>query len=90
MCDKVTSQLHRVLSFFSDSTESAIRLEESRKLLHINRGLEKIGKTQFGSVYWSAKSLRRCLPAIREIVCDTEDPVNITVSTYTVGRFVCG
>ena len=88
MCDKVTSQLRHVLSFFSDLTESAIWLEEFWKSLHINWGLEKIGKTQFSSIYWSAEFLCCCLPALREIVCDTEDPVNITVSAYSWQDFM--
>ncbi|KIM91523.1 hypothetical protein PILCRDRAFT_83731 [Piloderma croceum F 1598] len=44
--------------------------------------LDEFSETRFGSVYWSAESLRRCLPAIWEIVCDTEDPVNITDSNH--------
>jgi hypothetical protein len=76
---KVVSQLHRTLSFFSDSTDSANHLEEVRKELGIHCGFEKIGKTRFGSIYWSTESLRRCLPALQIIVSNPDHPVNITV-----------
>lgn len=38
--------------------------------MHLGQGLESIGKTRFGSVIWSAISLRRSLVAIRELVSD--------------------
>ncbi|KAJ6615668.1 hypothetical protein B0H10DRAFT_1800959, partial [Mycena sp. CBHHK59/15] len=43
-------------------------LKALRVILDINKGLEKIGKTRFGTLYWSSHSLLRCLSAISELI----------------------
>lgn len=46
-------------------------LSRERRLLKIVRGLVAIGKTRFGTMYWSGlsgDSLKGCLPAIQSIV----------------------
>jgi hypothetical protein len=50
-----------------------------RTSLKIGRGLQSIGDTQFGTIYWAAESLRRCLPALRNIVGDEVLGIDINV-----------
>jgi hypothetical protein len=56
-------------------------LERARRRLNITRGLESIGETRFGTIYWSAASVHRCLPALREIVGDKTLGIEIGVRT---------
>ncbi|KAJ6605970.1 hypothetical protein B0H10DRAFT_1956963 [Mycena sp. CBHHK59/15] len=37
-------------------------------ILDMNKGLEKIGKTCFGTLYWASYSLLWCLPAISKLI----------------------
>ena len=46
-------------------------------------GLESIGKTRFATLTWSSISLRRCLPAIRELC--TEEKIQIAVRPHSFG-----
>lgn len=46
----------------------------------ISRGLETIGETRFGTLYWSGKSVLRGLPALKAIAADEELQIKITVS----------
>ncbi|QRV72090.1 hypothetical protein RhiJN_00104 [Ceratobasidium sp. AG-Ba] len=62
--------IRRVLCFFGKSVHSSALLEERRKLLKIRRGLEAIVETWFGTVVIAAKSLLRCMPAIRALVVE--------------------
>ncbi|PVF91233.1 hypothetical protein CPB86DRAFT_675702, partial [Serendipita vermifera] len=57
-----------VLTFFSHSTQATTHLTRARGTLDISRGLEKIGKTRFGTVYHSSNSILRCTPAIEKVV----------------------
>jgi hypothetical protein len=57
-----------IITFFSQSTFAATHFAALRVILHINKGLEKVGKTRFGTIYWSSYSLLRCLDAIRTLV----------------------
>jgi hypothetical protein len=50
-----------------------------RTSLKIGRGLQSIGDTRFGTIYWAAESLRRCLPALRNIVGDEVLGIDINV-----------
>jgi hypothetical protein len=54
-------------------------LERTRTRLGIKRGLESIGDTRFATIYWSAVSVHRCLPALREIVSDKKLGIEIGV-----------
>ncbi|KAJ7440039.1 hypothetical protein FB451DRAFT_1059072, partial [Mycena latifolia] len=47
-----------------------------RIIMDINKGLEKIGKTRFGTLYWASYALLRVLPAIHELV-STGDGVTL-------------
>jgi len=50
-----------------------------RGILKIGRGLEKISKTRFANIHWSAASLQRGLPAMQAIVSDPRLGINIKV-----------
>ncbi|KAJ6615949.1 hypothetical protein B0H10DRAFT_2219962 [Mycena sp. CBHHK59/15] len=61
-------KMRTTITYFSHSTYSATHLKVLRVILDINKGLEKIGKTRFGTLYWSSHSLLRCLSAISELI----------------------
>ncbi|KAJ6538426.1 hypothetical protein B0H10DRAFT_1856930 [Mycena sp. CBHHK59/15] len=61
-------KMRTTITYFSHSTYSATHLKALRVILDINKGLEKIGKTRFGTLYWSSHSLLRCLSAISELI----------------------
>jgi hypothetical protein len=50
-----------------------------RKKLGIARGLEMIGETRFGSIYWSGESVLRGFPALRAIVADKALQIDLPV-----------
>ncbi|KAF8600767.1 hypothetical protein BDV93DRAFT_446901, partial [Ceratobasidium sp. AG-I] len=64
---EMISQLRRTLNHFSKSTYATAVLTERRQLLGIGRGLETIGKTQFGTIPQAASSMLRCMPPIRQL-----------------------
>jgi hypothetical protein len=51
-----------------------------RKKMEISRGLETIGETRFGTLYWSGKSILRGLPALKAITAIEELQITIPVS----------
>lgn len=55
------------------------QLNLARQKLNIGRGLEAIGDTRFATIYWSAESIRCCLPAFRQIVADPALGIEIGV-----------
>ncbi|KAH9920349.1 hypothetical protein B0H21DRAFT_701994, partial [Amylocystis lapponica] len=59
--------LRRSLKFFKKSDQAKDKLTKRRRKLGISRGLRSIGKTRFATMYHSAASMQRCLPAIREL-----------------------
>ncbi|KAJ7847041.1 ribonuclease H-like domain-containing protein [Mycena leptocephala] len=61
-------KMRMIITYFSHSTYSATHLKALRVILDINKGREKIGKTRFGTLYWSSYSLLRCLGAIFELI----------------------
>ncbi|KAJ6546355.1 hypothetical protein B0H10DRAFT_1711212, partial [Mycena sp. CBHHK59/15] len=61
-------KMRTTITYFSHSTYSATHLKALRVILDINKGLEKIRKTRFGTLYWSSHSLLRCLSAISELI----------------------
>ncbi|KAF7310297.1 DUF659 domain-containing protein [Mycena indigotica] len=61
----VIERMRLLITFFSQSTYAATHLSALRVVLYINKGLEKIGKTRFGTMYYTAYSLIRCFEAIR-------------------------
>ena len=62
---QVIKNLRLVVSFFSHSTFSTTHLTRIRKRLKISRGIEKIGKTRFGTICLSSMAVDRCAPAIK-------------------------
>ncbi|KAJ6573317.1 ribonuclease H-like domain-containing protein, partial [Mycena sp. CBHHK59/15] len=66
--DICIGKMRTTITYFSHSTYSATHLKALRVILDINKGLEKIGKTRFGTLYWSSHSLLRCLSAISELI----------------------
>jgi hypothetical protein len=59
--------------------------------MQINHGLEKIGKTRFGTLYWAGYALGPCLPPIQQLVttgvirADGTDKVLIIYKCKSVG-----
>jgi hypothetical protein len=51
-----------------------------RKKMEISRGLEMIGETRFGTLYWSGKSILRGLPVLKAITAIEELQITIPVS----------
>jgi hypothetical protein len=72
--------LRTTLAFMSRSTYTMELFNYERETLKIGRGLQTIGDTRFGTIYWAAESLRRCLPALRNIVGDETLDIDINVS----------
>ena len=57
-----------VLTKFHKSHLGKSELCAARKHFSIGRGLEKIGKTRFGTIIFTASSVQRNLPAIKRVV----------------------
>ena len=53
-----------------------------RGVLKIGWGLEKISKTRFANIHWSAASLQRCLPAMQAIVSNPSLGIDVKVRHY--------
>jgi hypothetical protein len=68
----------------SRSTYTMEHFNYERESLKIGRGLQSIGDTRFGTVHWAAESLRRCLPALRNIVGDETLDIDINVRQPTL------
>ncbi|KAJ3520394.1 hypothetical protein NMY22_g12778 [Coprinellus aureogranulatus] len=58
------------IKYFKHSNFAKEKLRQMRVQLDLGRGLESIGKTRFATLMWSAISLLRNLPGIRELVTD--------------------
>ena len=77
---QVIVKLRGVVAFMNKSTYSMEHFDYQRKKMKITRGIESIGETRFGTLYWSGKSVLRGLPALKVISADEELQINITVS----------
>lgn len=53
-----------------------------RSKLGIRRGLEGIGDTRFGTIYWAGKSVQRGLATLQAIVQRDSLGIDIAVSFY--------
>ncbi|KAK7015432.1 hypothetical protein R3P38DRAFT_2543872 [Favolaschia claudopus] len=53
-----------IITHFSHSSYSPTHLNAMRVVDAINKGLEAIGRTRFGTIYWAGYSVIRSLPAI--------------------------
>jgi hypothetical protein len=57
------------------------QFDDCRKKMNISRGLEKLGDTRFGILYWVGKSILRGLPALKAIAEDETLQIKIPVSS---------
>lgn len=64
----------------SRSSYTMEHYDQKRADLGISRGLEAIGDTRFGTIYWAALSIQRGLPAFQAVVEDTDLGIDIAVS----------
>ena len=64
---KIITQSSALATFFNKSTRAATLLRALFEKHHITRGIQSISKTRFSTSYTSATSVKRCLPAIREL-----------------------
>ncbi|KII84265.1 hypothetical protein PLICRDRAFT_358654 [Plicaturopsis crispa FD-325 SS-3] len=60
--------VRRTVKFFKKSTQGRAHLTKARVQFKVSRGLVSIGKTRFGTIYWSGESVHRCLLPIRSVV----------------------
>jgi hypothetical protein len=60
--------MRMTMTYFSHSTYATTHLKALRVIYSINKGLEKIGKTRFGILYWASYALLRCLAPISELI----------------------
>ncbi|TEB22252.1 hypothetical protein FA13DRAFT_1799116 [Coprinellus micaceus] len=65
---EVVKVVRGTIKHFKHSNFGQEKLRELRPKFNINRGLESAVKTRFATMVWSALSLQRNLPAIRELV----------------------
>ncbi len=62
------------------STYTQDHFDDARKELGIGRGLEGIGETRFGTVYWSLESLIRGMDALKKVVQNKKLAIDSEVS----------
>ncbi|KAF8060837.1 ribonuclease H-like domain-containing protein [Lyophyllum atratum] len=68
----VIKRVRGTIKYFKQSKPAKAKLKDRRVEQGLGPGLESIGKTRFATLTWSAESLRRCLPAIRDLVTSGE------------------
>ncbi|KIJ10218.1 hypothetical protein PAXINDRAFT_86391 [Paxillus involutus ATCC 200175] len=66
--ERVSPRLRRILAFMSRSAYATEHFNHERLKIGITRGLEAIGDTRFGTIYWAGKSVQRSLSAFQVIV----------------------
>ncbi|THH11639.1 hypothetical protein EW146_g7972 [Bondarzewia mesenterica] len=62
--------MHKIITFFKQSSHARRHLNTSRVQAEVGRGLESIGKTQFCTIYYASASVGRCLPLIKNLIED--------------------
>jgi len=65
---QVISKMREVLAFMSLSSYTLDYFDLARERLHIPRGLQSIGETRFGTIYWSLDSVLQGMPAFIDII----------------------
>ena len=81
---KVISQIQGVLAFMSHSSYAREHFDHIHSRLGISRGLESIGDTCFGTIFWAALSIQQGLPAFQTLV---ENPsLHIEIGVRQLGR----
>ncbi|KAH7917067.1 hypothetical protein BV22DRAFT_1027014, partial [Leucogyrophana mollusca] len=78
--EEVIKQVRTILVFMSRSSYASEHFDFERSRLGIRRGLEGIGETRFGTIYWAALSVQRGLPAFQAIVENEQLGIDIAVS----------
>ncbi|KAG2131747.1 hypothetical protein DEU56DRAFT_953211, partial [Suillus clintonianus] len=73
----VIQQVRTILAHMSRSSYTMEHYDQKRADLGISRGLEAIGDTRFGTIYWAALSIQRGLPAFQAVVEDTDLGIDI-------------
>ncbi|KAI9448662.1 hypothetical protein F5148DRAFT_1278106 [Russula earlei] len=71
ICDllyKVVSQLQDLLAFMGLSTYTLDWFDVACKDLHIQHGLQSVGETRFGTIYWSLDSVVQGIPVFMKII----------------------
>ncbi|OJA15131.1 hypothetical protein AZE42_12680, partial [Rhizopogon vesiculosus] len=76
--EDVIQQVRTILAFMSRSGYAMEHYDHKRAGLGITRGLEAIGDTRFGTIYWAALSVQRGLPAFQALVADTRLSIEIS------------
>ncbi|KIJ59093.1 hypothetical protein HYDPIDRAFT_162797 [Hydnomerulius pinastri MD-312] len=76
--ENVTHQIRAVLAFMSRSSYAMEHFDHKRNVLGITRGLEAVGDTRFGTLYWASRSVQRGLPAFRAIIEEESLGINIS------------
>ncbi|KAF8838962.1 hypothetical protein BDN67DRAFT_906426, partial [Paxillus ammoniavirescens] len=66
--ENIIHQIRTILAFMSRSSYTMEHFDHKRHLLGIARGLEAIGDTRFGTLYWAGRSIQRGLPAFQAII----------------------
>ncbi|KIO25436.1 hypothetical protein M407DRAFT_25235 [Tulasnella calospora MUT 4182] len=66
--EETIANLRKLLKFFKHSSSAKARLDAMRVLKGVPEGLVSVGKTRFLTFYYSARSVIRCLPLIRELI----------------------
>ncbi|KAJ6607118.1 hypothetical protein B0H10DRAFT_1818977, partial [Mycena sp. CBHHK59/15] len=61
-------KMRTTITYFSHSIYSATHLKALRVIREVNKGLEKVDKTRFGTMYWASYAHLRCLPGISELI----------------------
>ncbi|KAJ7079037.1 hypothetical protein C8R43DRAFT_1092890 [Mycena crocata] len=81
--DDIIADMKEILALMSLSSYTRDWFDVARKELGISRGLESIGDTRFGTIYWSLESISRGIPAFVSIVrnpalgIDSEDDEDV-------------
>ncbi|KAF9230189.1 hypothetical protein BU15DRAFT_33786, partial [Melanogaster broomeanus] len=75
--EEIISRLRRILTFMSRSGYATEHFDHKRLKLGITCGLEAIGDTHFGTIYWAGKSVQRGIPAFQVIVESEALEINI-------------
>ncbi|KAG1825476.1 uncharacterized protein BJ212DRAFT_1294907 [Suillus subaureus] len=74
---QISDHLRKVLSFMDKSGYAMEHFNYQHNMLKIGHGLEKISKTQFANIHWSAASLQCGLPAMQAIISDSNLGIDI-------------
>ena len=64
---QLLDNLRTTLTAFKHSDAATYEPSKARKDLNISRGLESFGKTRFATMTITAESVRRNLPALRQV-----------------------